>query len=67
MGMWRFTRLTNAFSKKIANYEHMIAIYFMHCNFRRVYQSLRVTPAIEVGDCGPCLGFVGSGCSALPT
>jgi len=44
-----FTRLTNAFSKKIENYEQMIAIYFMHYNFRRIHQSLRVTPAMEAG------------------
>jgi IS1 family transposase len=49
MGMRRFTRLTNAFSKKIENHEHMIAIYFMHYNFCRIHQSLRVTPAMEAG------------------
>jgi hypothetical protein len=48
-GMRLFTRLTNAFSKKIENYEQMIAIYFMHYNFRRIHQSLRVTPAMEAG------------------
>jgi len=49
MGMRRFTRLTNAFSKKIENLEHNVALYFMHYNFRRIHQSLRVTPAMEVG------------------
>jgi len=49
MGMRRFTRLTNAFSKKIENHEHMIAIYFMHYNFCRIHQTLRVTPAMESG------------------
>ena len=49
MGMRRFTRLTNAFSKKIENHEHMIAIYFMHYNFCRIHQTLRVTPAMEAG------------------
>jgi len=49
MGMRRFTRLKNAFSKKIENHEHMIAIYFMHYNFCRIHQSLRVTPAMEAG------------------
>ena len=49
MGMRRFTRLTNAFSKKIENHEHMIAIYFMHYNFFRIHQTLRVTPAMEAG------------------
>lgn len=47
MGMRRFTRLTNAFSKKIENHIHAISIYFMHYNFVRIHQSLRVTPAME--------------------
>jgi hypothetical protein len=49
MGMRRFTRLTNAFSKKIENHRHAIAIYFMHYNFVRVHQTLRCTPAMEAG------------------
>jgi IS1 family transposase len=49
MGMRRFTRLTNAFSKKIDNLEHSVAIHFMHYNFCRVHQTLRVTPAMEAG------------------
>src|SRR6188474_1679852 len=49
MGMRRFTRLTNAFSKKIENHEHAIALHFMHYNFCRVHQTLRVTPAMEAG------------------
>lgn len=49
MGMRRFTRLTNAFSKKLENHEHAIALHFMHYNFCRVHQSLRVTPAMEAG------------------
>lgn len=49
MGMRRFTRLTNAFSKKIENLEHNVALYFMHYNFCRIHQSLRVTPAMEAG------------------
>ena len=49
MSMRRFTRLTNAFSKKLANHEHMLAIYFMYYNFCRVHQTLRVTPAMEAG------------------
>ncbi len=49
MGMRRFTRLTNGFSKKLANYAHQIAVYFMHYNFCRVHSSLRVTPAMEAG------------------
>jgi IS1 family transposase len=49
MGMRRFTRLTNGFSKKVENHEHALAIYFMHYNFCRIHQSLRVTPAMEAG------------------
>ena len=49
MSMRRFTRLTNAFSKKVENHEHMLAIYFMYYNFCRVHQTLRVTPAMEAG------------------
>lgn len=47
MGMRRFTRLTNGFSKKVENHEHALAIYFMHYNFCRIHASLRVTPAME--------------------
>ncbi|MCI0590524.1 MAG: IS1 family transposase [Gammaproteobacteria bacterium] len=46
MSMRRFTRLTNAFSKKIENHEHAIAIHYMHYNFGRIHKSLRVTPAM---------------------
>jgi IS1 family transposase len=49
MGMRRFTRLTNAFSKKVENLEHAVALHFMHYNFCRIHQSLRVTPAMEAG------------------
>jgi IS1 family transposase len=49
MGTRRFTRLTNAFSKKIENHAAAVALYFMHYNFCRVHQSLRVTPAMEAG------------------
>ena len=49
MGNRRMTRLTNAFSKKAANHEHMMAIYFMHYNFVRIHQTLRVTPAMAAG------------------
>jgi IS1 family transposase len=45
----RFTRLTNAFSKKAANHAHAIAIYFMHYNFVRIHQTLRCTPAMAAG------------------
>lgn len=49
MGMRRFTRLTNGFSKKAENHCHAIALYFMYYNFARVHQTLRVTPAMEAG------------------
>ena len=49
MGMRRFTRLTNAFSKKIDNHVAAIALHCMHYNFCRIHQSLRVTPAMEAG------------------
>jgi hypothetical protein len=49
MSMCRFTRLTNAFSKKCANLEHAVALHFMHYNFCRVHQTLRVTPAMAAG------------------
>jgi IS1 family transposase len=49
MGMRRFTRLTNGFSKKIENHAHAIALYFMHYNFVRVHKTLRVTPAMAAG------------------
>src|SRR6266567_1101817 len=44
MSMRRFTRLTNAFSKKIENHEYSIALHFAHYNFCRVHETLRVTP-----------------------
>ena len=47
MGSRRFTRLTNGFSKKVANHEHALAIYYMHYNFGRIHKSLRVTSAME--------------------
>lgn len=49
MGMRRFTRLTNAFSKKLENHGHAVALYFMHYNYCRVHKTLRVTPAMEAG------------------
>jgi IS1 family transposase len=49
MNMRRFTRLTNAFSKKFENHIHSVALYQMHYNFARIHQTLRVTPAMEAG------------------
>lgn len=49
MSMRRFTRLTNAFSKKIENHNHAVALHFMHYNFCRIHKSLRVTPAMAAG------------------
>jgi IS1 family transposase len=49
MSMRRFTRLTNAFSKKLENHEAAIALHFMHYNFARIHQTLRITPAMAAG------------------
>jgi IS1 family transposase len=49
MNMRRFTRLTNAFSKKLENHIHMIALFHMHHNFVRVHQTLKTTPAMAAG------------------
>ncbi len=47
MGMRRFTRLTNGFSKKVENHACAVALHFMYYNFGRIHKSLRVTPAME--------------------
>ena len=47
--MRRFTRLTNAFSKKVQNHIRMIALYTVWFNFVRIHKSLRVTPAMSAG------------------
>ena len=52
MSMRRFTRLTNGFSKKVANHEAAVALHFMYYNFCRVHKTLRVTPAMEAGLAG---------------
>lgn len=49
MHMRRFTRLTNAFSKKVENHMHAVSLHFMYYNFARIHKTLRVTPAMEAG------------------
>ncbi|MCY4440414.1 MAG: hypothetical protein OXE53_09435 [Deltaproteobacteria bacterium] len=49
MSMRRFTRLTNAFSKKVENHYHMLSLYFTWYNWVRIHKTLRVTPAMEAG------------------
>lgn len=51
MHMRRFTRLTNAHSKKVENMAYAVALYFMFYNFARVHETLRCTPAMEAGVC----------------
>jgi IS1 family transposase len=52
MGMRRFTRLTNAFSKKIEMHFAAVSLHFMHYNFARIHKTLKVTPAMQAGLCG---------------
>ena len=49
MSMRRFTRLTNAFSKKVENLRAAVSLHFAHYNLVRVHRTLRVTPAMEAG------------------
>jgi hypothetical protein len=49
MAMRRFTRLTNAFSKKLENHAHMVALYALWYNFVRIHKTLRTSPAMAVG------------------
>nr|VFK58689.1 MAG: hypothetical protein BECKUNK1418G_GA0071005_100434 [Candidatus Kentron sp. UNK]VFK68523.1 MAG: hypothetical protein BECKUNK1418H_GA0071006_100336 [Candidatus Kentron sp. UNK] len=61
MAMRRFTRLTNAFSKRIQNHIHMLSLYFVYYNFCRIHQTLKVTPVMEAGITGGLKGieFIG--------
>jgi hypothetical protein len=49
MGMRRFTRLTNGFSRKVENLAHAVSLHFMHYNFARTHQTLGMTPAMASG------------------
>lgn len=49
MGIRRFTRLINGFSKKVESLEHTVSLHFMHYNFCCIHKSLRVTPAMAAG------------------
>jgi cell fate regulator YaaT (PSP1 superfamily) len=49
MSMRRFTRLTNAFSKKFENHRAAVALHFMYYNFGRIHKTLRITPAMAAG------------------
>jgi hypothetical protein len=59
MSMRRFTRLTNAFSKKVENHIAAVALCFMYYSFGRVHQTLRVTPPMEVGVADHVWGIPG--------
>jgi len=49
MGMRRFTRLTNGFSKKVENHKHAVALHYFYYNFIRVHQTIKTTPAMMAG------------------
>jgi IS1 family transposase len=57
MAMRRFTRLTNAFSKKLENHVHALALYFVHYNWMRIHKTLRVTPAMAAGLTDKLMGW----------
>ena len=49
MGIRRFTRLTNAFSKKLENHMHAVSFYFMVYNFKKIHKTIKTAPAMEAG------------------
>jgi hypothetical protein len=49
MGIRRFIRLTNAFSKKLENHMHAVSFYFMVFNFVKIHKTIKTTPAMEAG------------------
>jgi hypothetical protein len=54
MGMRRFTRLTNGFSKKVENLAHAVSLHYMYYNFARTHQSIKMTPAMAAGVADHC-------------
>ena len=62
--MRRFTRLTNAFSKKVENHAYAVALHMMYYNFVRLHSKLRSTPAMAAGV-SDRLWEVGGYCRAL--
>jgi len=73
MHMRRFTRLTNAFSKKVENHAYAVALHMMYYNFVRIHQSLRVTPAMAAGvsdrlwEIGDIVALIEKAESRVPT
>lgn len=57
MGMRRFTRLTNGFSKKVENHVRALGLYFVHYNWMRIHKTLRGTPAIAAGLTDKLIGW----------
>ena len=57
MHIRRFTRLTNAFSKKVENHSHSVALHFVYYNFIKIHKTLRVTPAMEAGLAKDVMSF----------